>query len=208
MIVEWSGGVVAAVAAIAVVLGYGIAAFVFKRKERLYVLQQHEKALTLSRQQEQLLALQQQVQRWQDDFDVQRDEAQSWRQQWQALQQQYQQVLSSESTLKATLAEKEKHFQAQIEQLELAKSTLRQEFENLANKIFEEKNQRFHQASQMNLDQLLKPFREQIEGFQKRLNEVHDASLQGQTHLYAEIRKILDVGLQMSTEANHKGKMK
>lgn len=203
MIVEWGGGVVAAVAAIAVVLGYGIAAFVFKRKERLYVLQQHEKALTLSRQQEQLLALQQQVQRWQDDFDVQRDEAQSWRQQWQALQQQYQQVLSSESTLKATLAEKEKHFQAQIEQLELAKSTLRQEFENLANKIFEEKNQRFHQASQMNLDQLLKPFREQIEGFQKRLNEVHDASLQGQTHLYAEIRKILDVGLQMSTEANN-----
>ena len=48
---------------------------------------------------------------------------------------------------------------------------------------------------------MLKPFREQIEGFQKRINEVHDASLQGNSNLNAEIRKVLDIGLQMSKEA-------
>ncbi|MGL4861012.1 MAG: DNA recombination protein RmuC, partial [Enterobacteriaceae bacterium] len=40
-------------------------------------------------------------------------------------------------------------------------------------------------------------------GFQKRINEVHDASLQGNTSLNAEIKKVLEIGLKMSKEANN-----
>src|SRR5690606_29757643 len=64
------------------------------------------------------------------------------------------------------------------------------------------KGKAFAQTSQASLDGLLRPFREQIDGFQKRVNEIHDASLRGQTQLGAEIRRVLEIGLKMSTEAN------
>ncbi|WP_236081858.1 DNA recombination protein RmuC [Pseudomonas aeruginosa] len=113
-------------------------------------------------------------------------------------------TLSSEHTeLKTTLQTREEHFQEQMVQLADTRKSLTQEFENLANKIFEEKGKTFTQTSQTSIDGMLKPFREQIEGFQKRINEVHDASLQGNTSLNSEIRKVLEIGLQMSKEANN-----
>ncbi|WP_038837937.1 DNA recombination protein RmuC, partial [Legionella pneumophila] len=98
---------------------------------------------------------------------------------------------------------KEEHFKEQMQQLNEAKLALTREFENLANKIFEEKGKAFTHNSQVSIDNILKPFREQIEGFQKRINEVHDASIQGNTSLSFEIKKVLDIGLQMSKEANN-----
>ncbi|MGB6243272.1 MAG: DNA recombination protein RmuC [Castellaniella sp.] len=85
---------------------------------------------------------------------------------------------------------------------EQSKTAMRAEFQNLANQVLEEKGKAFAQTNQTSLDGLLRPFREQIDGFQKRVNEIHDASLRGQTQLGAEIRRVLDIGLKMSTEAN------
>ncbi|PHR11213.1 MAG: DNA recombination protein RmuC [Sphingopyxis sp.] len=114
------------------------------------------------------------------------------------------QKLSSEHTeLKTTLQKTEQHFKEQMAQFAETKASLTQEFENLANRIFEEKGKTFTQTSQASIDGMLRPFREQIEGFQKRINDVHDASLQGNSSLNAEIRKVLDIGLQMSKEANN-----
>lgn len=107
------------------------------------------------------------------------------------------------ATLQTTLQQREENFREQAQQLADSRKSLSQEFENLANRIFEEKGKTFTQTSQSSLDTLLKPFREQIDGFQKRINEIHDASLQGNTSLGAEIRKVLDIGLQMSKEASN-----
>lgn len=119
------------------------------------------------------------------------------------LQERYQSLSSEHTELKTTLERKEEHFKEQMQQLSETKQSLTKEFENLANKIFEEKGKTFTHTSQASIDTMLKPFREQIEGFQKRINEVHDASLQGNTSLNAEIKKVLEIGLQMSTEANN-----
>lgn len=119
------------------------------------------------------------------------------------LQALYQQLSTEHTELKTTLQRREEHFTEQMLQLADTRKSLTQEFENLANKIFEEKGKAFTHTSQASIDSLLKPFREQIEGFQKRVNEVHDASLQGNTSLNSEIRKVLDIGLQMSKEANN-----
>ena len=77
------------------------------------------------------------------------------------------------------------------------------EFQNLANRILEEKSQSFNQTNQTALETLLKPFREQIEGFQKRVNEIHSESVKGNAGLEAEIKKVLEIGLNMSKEANN-----
>ena len=72
----------------------------------------------------------------------------------------------------------------------------------MANRILEEKSQAFRQTNQNAIDNLLKPFREQIDGFQKRVNEVHSESIKGNTALESEIKKVLEIGLSMSQEAN------
>lgn len=105
--------------------------------------------------------------------------------------------------LKTTLARREEYFVEQKQQLTEARAALTKEFEVLANKIFEEKGKTFTHASQTHLDNLLRPFRQQIEGFQKRVNEVHDASLKDSSSLAAEIKKVLEVGLAMSAEATN-----
>ncbi|OOF48999.1 recombinase RmuC [Rodentibacter genomosp. 1] len=113
-------------------------------------------------------------------------------------------ALSQELTgLKTTLAEKEKHFAEQQQNIEQSKQQLGIEFQNLANRILDEKSRSFNQTNQTALETLLKPFREQIEGFQKRVNEIHSESLKGNAGLEAEIKKVLEIGLNMSQEANN-----
>lgn len=113
-------------------------------------------------------------------------------------------ALAQELTeLKTTLAEKEKNFLEQQHNLEQNKQQLSQEFQNLANRILEEKSRSFSQSNQTALDSLLKPFREQIEGFQKRVNEIHSEALKGNAGLEAEIKKVLEIGLSMSQQADN-----
>ena len=113
-------------------------------------------------------------------------------------------ALSQElAELKTTLTEKEKHFVEQQQHVEQTKQQLNTEFQNLANRILEEKSQRFQQTNQASMASLLKPFREQIESFQKRVNEIHSESLKGNAGLEAEIKKVLEIGLSMSQQANN-----
>ncbi|TQE40699.1 DNA recombination protein RmuC [Aggregatibacter actinomycetemcomitans] len=114
-------------------------------------------------------------------------------------------ALSQElAELKTTLTEKEKHFAEQQQNFEQTiTDRLNTEFQNLANRILEEKSQRFQQTNQASMDSLLKPFREQIESFQKRVNEIHSESVKGNAGLEAEIKKVLEIGLSMSQQANN-----
>lgn len=114
------------------------------------------------------------------------------------------QVLSNEhAELQTSLREKDAHFKQQLKQLADAEASLTKEFENIANKVFEQKNKHFTEASQLSLGQILKPLGERIERFEKRVNEVHDASVKGNASLGVELQKVLDIGLQMSKEANN-----
>lgn len=119
------------------------------------------------------------------------------------LQKQWAELSAEHSALKAKQAERDASVQKQFEQFEQQKADLKKEFENLANKIFDEKGKAFSDNSKTSLDAMLKPFKEQIEGFQKRTNEIHDAALKGNTNLEAEIRKVLEVGMKMQDEANN-----
>ncbi len=113
-------------------------------------------------------------------------------------------ALSQELTgLKTTLTEKEKHFAEQQQNFEQSKQQLGVEFQNLADRILDEKSRSFSQTNQSALETLLKPFREQIEGFQKRVNEIHSESVKGNAGLEAEIKKVLEIGLNMSQEASN-----
>ncbi|WP_370979225.1 DNA recombination protein RmuC [Agaribacterium sp. ZY112] len=101
----------------------------------------------------------------------------------------------------ATSVEREHSFNQQLKQFEEQKQALSKEFELLAAKIFEQRGKDFEQRNRSQIDSVLQPFKEQIEGFQKRVNEVHSENLQGNSKLEAQIKSVLDVGLRMSDEA-------
>jgi DNA recombination protein RmuC len=105
--------------------------------------------------------------------------------------------------LQLELSGERKLVRQQIEQFEQNRKQLKLEFENLANRILDDKTRSFDKTNKTAVESLLKPFREQVEGFQKRINEVHGESLKGNTRLEGEIRKVLEIGLQMSGEAKN-----
>lgn len=120
-----------------------------------------------------------------------------------ALQTELSQTQQELVELRTSLSEKQANFEEQQRQFLAVRENLNVEFQHLAQKILEEKSQSFAQTNQSALDLLLKPFREQIEGFQKRVNEVHSEAIQGNSQLKAEIKQVLDIGLAMSQEAQN-----
>ncbi len=110
--------------------------------------------------------------------------------------------LSSDyAALKATQIERDASYKKQLGQIDEQKASLKKEFENLANKIFEDKGKSLNESNKTSLDSLLAPFKEQLEGFQKRVNDIHTESVKGNTQLESEIQKVLDIGLKMQSEA-------
>jgi DNA recombination protein RmuC len=113
-------------------------------------------------------------------------------------------ALQNEHTrLKTRQQERQNQHEEQIQLLNEARENLKQEFQVLANKIFEDKGKNFTTTNRESLESLLKPFREQISGFQSRINEVHTESVKGHTALEAEIKKVLEVGLEMNSQATN-----
>lgn len=105
--------------------------------------------------------------------------------------------------LQLELSGERKLVRQQIEQFEANRRQLKLEFENLANRILEDKTRSFDKTNKTALESLLKPFREQVEGFQKRINDVHSESLKGNAALESEIKKVLEVGLKIGSDAQN-----
>ena len=106
-------------------------------------------------------------------------------------------------SLQMELTKERELVEQKIEQFEHSRKQLKIEFENLANRILEDKTRSFDKTNKNSIEALLRPFREQVEGFQKRINDVHSESLKGNATLESEIKKVLDVGLKIGTDAQN-----
>jgi DNA recombination protein RmuC len=114
------------------------------------------------------------------------------------------------SETKMTLREQEvtleKERRATTEKLELLernRDALKQEFENLANKIFEQKSERFSQQTRTSLDTLLNPFRDQLQDFRKRVEDVYTSETRDRQALRSEIKSLQELNKQITEEASN-----
>jgi DNA recombination protein RmuC len=113
-------------------------------------------------------------------------------------------AVEKNSQIKQSQLEKERELGVQkLEQFEDSRRQLKIEFENLANKILGDKARAFDKTNKDSLEALLKPFREQVEGFQKRVNDVHSESVKGNASLESEIKKVLEVGMKIGNDAQN-----
>lgn len=115
--------------------------------------------------------------------------------------------LEKQTTEAVTLAtereQQEENLRAQKEFIKNSSESLNQQFENLANKVFEQKGKQFAETNQTTLGGILKPLQEQIAGFQSRVNEVHDASTKSHTSLQQAIDGVKDLGLKIGQDASN-----
>jgi len=79
----------------------------------------------------------------------------------------------------------------------------KQEFENLANKILEEKSQKFTDQNRTNLDVILQPLKERIKEFEEKVQRVYDVEAAERNTLKGEIKQLLSLNQVMHQEAQN-----
>ena len=75
------------------------------------------------------------------------------------------------------------------------------EFENLANKILDEKANKFTELNRENIKGILNPLQEKIHHFEKKVEDTHKESIGQHASLKEQILGLKDLNLQMSKEA-------
>ncbi|RYF99520.1 MAG: DNA recombination protein RmuC, partial [Chitinophagaceae bacterium] len=77
------------------------------------------------------------------------------------------------------------------------------QFENIANKILEEKTARFTKLNEDNLSNILKPLGENLESFKKKVEEVYSTEAKERFSLGKELDKLMQLNQKVSEEANN-----
>ncbi|MDO5667978.1 MAG: DNA recombination protein RmuC [Alcaligenaceae bacterium] len=89
----------------------------------------------------------------------------------------------------------------QEQQTEQQLQELSRNFELLSNRFLDEKGRLLVERNQGSLEQVLKPFRERLDFFQQRINDLHGQSLQGHSVISEQIKQLLSAGLRIGDEA-------
>ena len=105
------------------------------------------------------------------------------------------------AALESKMDEERKSAQEKIALLEKAEHRLSQEFENLANRIFEEKHQKFSEVSKTSVETLLSPMREQLIGFRKKVEDIYDYENKERASLRTEIQTLKNLNERISLDA-------
>lgn len=95
------------------------------------------------------------------------------------------------------LRQKNEEQKAEVEKLQ---EKFTKEFENLANKILDEKSSKFTLQNKENLDTILKPLQEKIQHFEKRVEETNKEDITRSADLRRQILGLKELNEQMSKE--------
>lgn len=88
----------------------------------------------------------------------------------------------------------------QKEEVEKLQEKFTKEFENLANKILEEKTSKFTEQNKENLKNILTPLNEKIQLFEKKVEDTHKESIDYHAALRQQILGLREMNEQMSKE--------
>lgn len=88
-------------------------------------------------------------------------------------------------------------------ELENINKRLKDEFENLANKILDDKSKKFTEQNRNNLTLILDPLKEKLGSFEKRVTETYEKSLADRTSLKTEIKILQELNIKISEDATN-----
>ncbi len=76
-------------------------------------------------------------------------------------------------------------------------------FKQLSQEILEDKSRRFTEANQLGMEQILKPLREKIAGFEQQVKQSYDQETRDRVALKEQIAQLTRLNQQVSAEANN-----
>ena len=88
-------------------------------------------------------------------------------------------------------------------EMEKLQQKLTTEFENIATKILKQNTEEFSATNQKSITELLSPLKEKIQVFEKKVEDTYEKGLKDQTDLKAELKKLHDLNLKISDDANN-----
>ena len=97
----------------------------------------------------------------------------------------------------------EEKLETQGKEMEEVRTKFQTEFQNIANKIMEEKSQKFTEMNKLNIESILKPLGENLESFKKRVEETYDKESKQRFSLEEKIKELVVLNTQISQEANN-----
>lgn len=103
-------------------------------------------------------------------------------------------------TLNNSLVEK---LHKQKEEFEESRKKSLLEFENVANKIFEEKSNKFSQQSEKSIERLLNPLKENLKEFKQQVTDTYDKEAKERFSLEAKIKELVTLNQQISNDATN-----
>ena len=110
---------------------------------------------------------------------------------------------SLNSTLIANNRSLEEKLSTQKEEISAMQKASHLEFTNLANKILEEKSEKFSEFNKTNINAILKPLGESIEAFKKKVEDTYDRESKQRFSLDEKIKDLLLETNKISNEANN-----
>ena len=110
---------------------------------------------------------------------------------------------SSEAEITALQEKIAEQHAAQKAERETTEERFRAQFRNLATEILGEQSQHFRQTSRESIDLLLKPFRDNITDFRRRVEEIYTTQTSQRGELRAELKRLMELNQHISTEAQN-----
>ena len=107
-----------------------------------------------------------------------------------------------QARLEADLANEQRSAAEKTAMMQESESRLKKEFENLSNRIFEEKGRVIGLENRERMDAILQPLREQIDTFRKRVDEVHSIDTELSGRLVEQVRQLQELSGKVSDDAN------
>ena len=99
------------------------------------------------------------------------------------------------------------HLVSQIEELKKEKKEievrLTSEFENIANRILNKNADQISLDQNKRLSEVLQPFKEKIESFERKVNDTYEKELRDKLNLEAEVKRLYELNQKISVEAGN-----
>lgn len=104
-------------------------------------------------------------------------------------------------TIQAKADAQQESLHEKIATLESAETRLKLQFENLANRIFEERSENFKQQNNSQLESVLGPIKQQLEGFRRQIHESYTQEQSERSALKHQLEHLSQLNLKMSQDA-------
>jgi DNA recombination protein RmuC len=91
----------------------------------------------------------------------------------------------------------------QKSEMEELQKKFKTEFENIANKILEEKSSKFTEQNKTNLDNILNPLKEKIKDFEEKVERSYKLESTERISLKEQVKLLVDQNKELSTEASN-----